>query len=663
MWLTTPWLLAGLGLLALPVAAHLMSRRARRVVVFPSVALLAEAAVRQGRGLVVRRWLLLMLRSLAVAAVVLAFCRPMVAVGAREGERAAGGAVVVVLDAGASMGWRLEGAGGATAMQLGKAAADGALGEAEAAGAPAGLVVGGLSAESVFDRPTRNVAALRAALAAVEATAGTGSMTAALAEGRRLLAQAVRTTGGPGRLVVVSDLQATTWSAVAEAGVASDGLAGAVEVVDATRGRDGRGNAGVSELWIEPAVARPGEAAVVSGVVVGSGLAGTRAELWVDGQRVGERGLRFTGEEATAVAVSFDLPAGKAGASREVALRLTGDGMAADDAGYAVARTGEAAAVRLIGSARGRADPSSPGYYVARALAPRGGEGDRFAVMTGGVEGSVVVVVGDAALSTAEAERLAAWVDRGGGLLVISDATSGAGLSALWEAGLLPASIGDWGAGGAGDAGLVPTARGERMLAGLGPTAWSALERARPGGGWRTGVGAMGAEVLAEHADGSVALGVMPVGRGRVAWVNASVVPSQGGLGRRGAWVGVMQAVAGWAARDATEDAERGLTVGAVVSDGAALRRLEQPGVVKLASGEEGERWVAVNPDASESAADRWSVERASAWLAGEGEGTAAAGVSGVATAVDAGRVGEPVWGWVLMIGAGLLAVEAGIVG
>ncbi|MEM9790058.1 MAG: BatA domain-containing protein, partial [Planctomycetota bacterium] len=382
MWLTTPWLLAGLGLLALPVAAHLMSRRARRVVVFPSVALLAEAAVRQGRGLVVRRWLLLMLRSLAVVALVLAFCRPMVAVGAREGERAAGGAVVVVLDAGASMGWRLEGAGGATAMQLGKAAADGALAEAEAAGAPAGLVVGGLSADSVFDRPTRNVAALRAALSAVEATAGTGSMAAALAEGRRLLAQAVRTTGGPGRLVVVSDLQATTWSAVAEAGVASEGLAGAVEVVDATRGRDWRGNAGVSEMWIEPAVARPGEAAVVSGVVVGSGLAGTRAELWVDGEKVGERGLRLPGDEATAVAVSFDLPAGKAGASREVALRLTGDGLAADDAGYAVARTGEAAAVRLIGSAREGADPSSPGYSVARALAPRGVEGERVEVMT-----------------------------------------------------------------------------------------------------------------------------------------------------------------------------------------------------------------------------------------------------------------------------------------
>ncbi|MEM9296344.1 MAG: BatA domain-containing protein, partial [Planctomycetota bacterium] len=348
MWLTTPWLLAGLGLLAWPVAAHLMSRRARRVVVFPSVALLAEAAVKQGRGLVVRRWLLLMLRSLAVAAVVLAFCRPMVAGGANGAGASGDEAVVVVLDAGASMGWRLEGVGGATGMTLGKAAADAALAEAEASGAPAGLVVTGATTRAVFDRPTQNVPGLRAALAEVEATAGAGDLAAGLAEGTRLLGEAMRETGGRGRLVVVSDLQAATWEAVSEAGLVGALPGAGVEVVDATGGRDWRGNAGVVEVAVEPREARPGEAAVVSAVVRGWGLPGTRAELWVDGQRVEERGVRFdaaSAQQATGAyeALTFPLPAGEAGAQRGIEVRLLDDGLAADDAGYAVATTRRAA--------------------------------------------------------------------------------------------------------------------------------------------------------------------------------------------------------------------------------------------------------------------------------------------------------------------------------
>ncbi|MEM9883802.1 MAG: BatA domain-containing protein, partial [Planctomycetota bacterium] len=109
--LTTPAMLWGAALVAGPVAAHLLTRRARRRVVFPSVALLASAAAGSASGYRLRRWVLLLLRCLVVLAVVAAFVRPLWTGVRGNGSAAAGGsgagtsggvAEVVVLDLGVS---------------------------------------------------------------------------------------------------------------------------------------------------------------------------------------------------------------------------------------------------------------------------------------------------------------------------------------------------------------------------------------------------------------------------------------------------------------------------------------------------------------------------------------------------------------------------------
>lgn len=65
--LTTPLMLWGLGLLMLPVIAHLLNRHIRRQIVFPTIRLLRQTAASQSKLFRLRRWILLAIRCLFVA--------------------------------------------------------------------------------------------------------------------------------------------------------------------------------------------------------------------------------------------------------------------------------------------------------------------------------------------------------------------------------------------------------------------------------------------------------------------------------------------------------------------------------------------------------------------------------------------------------------------
>jgi aerotolerance regulator-like protein len=94
----------GLGLIVLPIVAHLLHRRTRRRFVFPSVELLAATSASQSSVFRLRRWWLLLLRCLAVLAIVLAFMRPMWLSAEAQQAAGRGAAVVIILDASASTG-------------------------------------------------------------------------------------------------------------------------------------------------------------------------------------------------------------------------------------------------------------------------------------------------------------------------------------------------------------------------------------------------------------------------------------------------------------------------------------------------------------------------------------------------------------------------------
>src|ERR1051326_4372733 len=88
-----PWLLA----VAVPLAIHLLTRRTRRRMDLPTVRFLKNALAQQSHLFRMRHLLLLLLRPLAVLALVFAFLKPNInsALGTLRAEHTA---VVLVLD-------------------------------------------------------------------------------------------------------------------------------------------------------------------------------------------------------------------------------------------------------------------------------------------------------------------------------------------------------------------------------------------------------------------------------------------------------------------------------------------------------------------------------------------------------------------------------------
>lgn len=97
-----PLFLFGLGAAAIPVLIHLFTRRKPHEVRFPSLVFLAEVNQSEIRRLRIKQWLLLLLRTLAVALLALALARPSLQGGARGGTAAS--TLVALVDVSGSMG-------------------------------------------------------------------------------------------------------------------------------------------------------------------------------------------------------------------------------------------------------------------------------------------------------------------------------------------------------------------------------------------------------------------------------------------------------------------------------------------------------------------------------------------------------------------------------
>src|SRR6478735_2419244 len=104
MGFIAPFVLLGLGALAVPIFVHLIQRERKRVVEFPSLMFLRRIPYQSVRRRRIRDVLLLLLRLAALALIVLAFARPFfrrdtLAAAAQNGAREA----VILVDTSYSM--------------------------------------------------------------------------------------------------------------------------------------------------------------------------------------------------------------------------------------------------------------------------------------------------------------------------------------------------------------------------------------------------------------------------------------------------------------------------------------------------------------------------------------------------------------------------------
>ena len=386
-----PLFLAGVVAAAVPIALHLFHRRAEPVIDFAAMRYLRHAPVEQSRRRRVREMVLLALRVTALALMAFAFARPYFA---SASSALADGATVVLVDTSASV------TAPGQFEQVRSRAAD------VIRRAPALQAVAVLSFAHTADVVAPLASDRSLALAAVSQLQPGGGATRYAAALRRASEELA---GRPGRIVVVTDLQDSGWVEGPD-GAVPDNVTVDVEAVAAPSG-----NLALTSLRMDGADA-------IAGLSNYSPDVATAQVIFTAGQR-----------RLGAVALTVP-PAGTAEARLPLAGVVSGPftatvadaaGYSADNVRYAVA-DGEGGIFVLAVSSSGNPADS---LYLERALTIAGGAGGfQFrsiaaaalpsldAATFGGVD--VVAVLGSRGLDQRGRQRLAQFVEGGGGLLV-----------------------------------------------------------------------------------------------------------------------------------------------------------------------------------------------------------------------------------------------------
>ncbi len=500
----TPLFLVGLAALAIPVLLHLIQRERKNIVEFPSLMFLRRIPYESVRRRRIRNWALLLLRLAALAAIVLAFARPFLRRAPAIGPGSGGAREVVVLvDRSYSMGY-------GDRWQRAMAAAHDAV--SRIGPGDRGSIVFFSSSAEVALRSTSDRARLDGALAGARPSAGATKFGPALKLAGSILSESPL----PRReVVLITDLQRAGWQGAEGVRLPDGSTVTAVPITDKDPA-----NVAVTPVSLQRANFSGQErVTVTSGIVNRSRRpAAVDIALDLDGRSVQTR--RVSAEANGSGSVSFD-PVTIAAPNTRAAVRITPDALERDNTFDFVLSPGRPVKVLVLD--RSGAGPASS-LYLARALAV--GDSPRFdvtvksvdALTAGDLDNTAVIVGNDAAIPAGTADRLARFVERGGGLLLAL------GERGSWPSNgpdVLPASVGS------------PVDRTRGDAARLGALEYShpvfEIFRAPRSGdfsaarfyGYRALTPVAGAQILGRFDDGSAAAVERRVGNGRViAWAS-----------------------------------------------------------------------------------------------------------------------------------------------
>jgi hypothetical protein len=553
-----PGLLFGAAAAALPVILHFLSRRRARKMAFSDLRFLEQAQSRQARSLGVRRWLLLLLRVLALLAVVAG------AAGPRWGglpSTAGGGSYLFVLDASASSQARR---GSGTVFGAARDDVVGIVRQLPPGSSVQVIIAGGRTASLFGDWLPAGEAAAAAVATAVPGDGGF-DLDAVLREATR---QVARAPGAPVDIVLAGDLQgvpaAASWTEAAAALVRARGVRVLLREVTADRGDAG----GVVDVQVPRRALRPGEIAPVRATVVPA-RSGQSFTLELDGHPVAE--AVATGPVGRPATLEFALSVPGPGLHAGW-VRTESDAMPADDRRPFVLAVPPRLAV-LVVHGEDRAGDGAAGRggwrYLVEALAPGASVGPYAVtvqssdeITTGAIAASgVVVLVDPGPLGRVAQDALVARLRDGGGVFVLAGDPL---VAAPLEASLLPALgqppvAAPRSAGGEGvHTRVVDPAH--PLLAGLDRDAlrsitdigWRHWLRLEPGD----------SRVVLELTGGDPLLIEREVGEGRLALLAADLRPEADDLARSPMALPLLQRIVSWLGRDAGREGATEALVG-----------------------------------------------------------------------------------------------------
>jgi hypothetical protein len=685
--LTTPALLGGLALLSLPVVAHLLNRRARQAIVFPTIQLLRASVATQSWLYRLRRWILLCLRCLAVAMLVFAFCRP-VWLDARTKSSATGkgAAVVLLIDTSASTAQRADEVSVISEL---RAAGIRTLDSLRVGTDVANVVLAAAKPHPVFSKLSLNVPGLREELDHLESTFERGDLLQALTLSGQLLA----THDGERRLVILSDFQRTNWQEIAQKRQAATLLPSdtQITVIDVrTPVPDNVALSAPRYLPSQPLVGQP-----VRLVVQVANFSRVTKEVHLgvtlDGQLLPSQTVSLAAGEQRDVAVESVL---KTAGDHEAIFETPADGLTADNRAYLVLQAQRRLPVVVVSDD----DPNEAGtasYFLTRALTPHGDTKiDRFDVrhvssgqMTDeSLVGAAVFVGYLGELSPKAAGTLLRFVRGGGGIVYFcGEGAVASNLKLLAETagkeGVLPWEPVPTRTKAAPDHALTITDGKwrSRLLREFDEQSQLAISQIRFTRVWSVGPVAADATILLNYSDGTPALGLRLVGTGEFLLANFSPALEASDLGKYGSFVALVQTLAqqlasGASAREASavvgepyrfpqtfhlnSAAGRLAVLGprrepvAFVSSGDAdqtaieVPQTVLPGFYRFRTGDQTIAAAALNIDARESNLERIDRETL---LASLGKSSTKLSLESAAGWEPLANLrGRPLWGWCL---------------
>lgn len=679
-----PWLL----LAALPVAIHLLTRRAVRDVALPTFRFLREAVARQSRIFRVRHLLLLALRCLFVALLVAAFMKPT-----RTAPLASGGGartVVIVLDVSLSMGYR---AGGVSTLDRASAQA-GKILEGLAPADRANVLLAGAAPVSVQPKPTTDRALLHQALASAKPTPERADVQAALAAAADQLGRAETKAR---ELYLVSDYQRSSWASTQLGAIPA-----ATRVVFVGAGDADRPNAAVTEIRLQPSTPRLGDDVTVLAEVWSGDVAARTIPVTLQVEGSAARMASVTVPPYSTAAASFPVTFSRPGRYTLTA-STPRDNLPDAGARWRVVDLQHALTVLLITDENVAAAPSGS-YYLSRALCPVPDEPGGIRVIAKRAQDlrEADFAAADGAIfyrtTTMPADRmplLARWVKAGGALLAFAtDEASIGQLAALNRLGgqgeglpYLPTRAMDVGRQGKGYVTLAEARYESRLLRVFKDPAAADLGHIRFRRFFLTTEPDSRAEVLLKYEDGTPAAARRAYGAGTVLLCNFTASPRDSDLPKQEVFPPLMhEFLKGVVAREGDRrEAHPGEAVSTVVparatsvsvtgpdgvaraaafdpaTGGVVLDAADAAGVYTVkADGREVARMaVNIHPDETDlrtidprelqSAHDRRPV-----YLAGEG--------NGAGSVQDLTR-GRPLWPWVVLAAGAVLLAEQWLAG
>ena len=352
------------GLAGLPIAAHLLTRRTRRRIVFPTIQLLSESSASTSRMYRLRRLLVLLLRCLAVCLIALAFARPVWTdrgtVIPKVGQAVA---AVILVDTSVSTSRR---DGGVSLINSIRALAERTLDSLENGTDRVGLIYASARPRPAFPELTSNVELLREDLRRLKPTQERANFSQALALASKMLEQ----HRGQRRLVVVSDMQRTNWSDVSVKGQAGITLPKGTMLTILSAGTGQAENLSLSApkaVPVQPILNQPTKLTVQLSNYSQHPRT-VRVSASMDGNPLTAKEVNLAPWEG--VQVEFEAKPSSVG-QHQVVFSIEPDVFSPDNVAFLTINAVRRVPVVVVGDDNPD-EPGSSTYFLIRALAPRG---------------------------------------------------------------------------------------------------------------------------------------------------------------------------------------------------------------------------------------------------------------------------------------------------